>query len=201
VAPLPGVGVCVDIGHVAVAVAGWTFRRLAGGPAPRDLAPDTVAEHLPALQASVQAGRLAVLELIGAVRGCGARVHLHLHDGHPVIRGLSDHVSFLRRVPVPFPVDGARSLPPLFGPAGLAQVLAAAVGRGELGRLSLTLEIHQMDGRVPLDDEAARLFEHWRDLTNAERLNYWISVIVANHVLATSLLDEAMGSNTRTTVG
>ena len=48
---------------------------------------------------------------------------------------------------------------------------------------SLTLEIHQAEGRLPLGD-AEGLFGHWRDVTNAERMNYWLSVIAQNHELA-----------------
>ncbi len=41
------------------------------------------------------------------------------------------------------------------------------------------LEIHQAEGRRPLDD-AADLFAHWTDLTNAERTNHWLAVLAEN---------------------
>ncbi len=55
--------------------------------------------------------------------------------------------------------------------------------------MSLTLEIHQVEGRLPLGD-AARLFRHWTDLTNAERMNYWLSVLARGSVLTTSGLQS-----------
>ena len=44
-----------------------------------------------------------------------------------------------------------------------------------------------MDGRLPLG-AASEIFGHWRDLTNAERMNYWLGVLADNHLLATTLL-------------
>jgi hypothetical protein len=78
----------------------------------------------------------------------------------------------------------------MFGPAGLAAILQQAVSRIAPDRVSLTLEIHQAEGRLPLDAEAQQLFAHWRDRTNAERLNYWLSVVTTNHILATSYLND-----------
>jgi len=49
------------------------------------------------------------------------------------------------------------------------------------------LEIHQVEGRLPLGD-ASRLFAHWRDLTNAERMNYWLSVLGENAILVSECL-------------
>jgi hypothetical protein len=57
------------------------------------------------------------------------------------------------------------------------------------GGASLTLEIHQAEGRLPLGD-AARLFRHWLDLTNAERMNYWLSVLAENTVLLSTALQQ-----------
>ena len=53
--------------------------------------------------------------------------------------------------------------------------------------VSFTLEIHQVEGRLPLAD-AARLFTRWRDLTNAERMNYWLSVLGENALLVSQHL-------------
>jgi hypothetical protein len=46
-----------------------------------------------------------------------------------------------------------------------------------------------VDGRLPLG-AASELFTHWRDLTNAERMNYWLCVLADNHLLATSFLAQ-----------
>ena len=126
----------------------------------------------------------AVLELTRSLGRIGKRFHLHLHDGHPLIPGLSDHFNFLVRVPVPFDHQGRRSLDPLYGPAGLAAIVRAAA---EAGGPSLTLEIHQAEGRRPLGD-AAGLFGHWRDLTSAERMNHWLLVLTESAELVTSAL-------------
>jgi hypothetical protein len=48
--------------------------------------------------------------------------------------------------------------------------------------VSFTVEVHQVEGRLPLAD-AAWLFRHWRDTTNAERMNYWLSVLSDNAML------------------
>jgi hypothetical protein len=42
---------------------------------------------------------------------------------------------------------------------------------------------------LPLAD-AARLFAHWRDATNAERMNYWLSVLGDNATLVSQRLAE-----------
>ena len=130
-----------------------------------------------------------VLELIGRLGAIGKPVHFHLHDGHPLIAGLPDHFSFLTQVPVPFTYEHRRSLAPLYGPAGLASIVTAAVEACGAERASLTLEIHQAEGRLPLGD-AAGLFRHWRDTTNAERMNYWQAVLAENHLLVHAALDQ-----------
>lgn len=174
------VSCCIDIGHIGIRQAEVRFADRHPGIALRNLRPDD--ERLPELAADVQdamAGAFAdVIEVIEAIGRIGKRVHFHLHDGHPLIAGLSDHFTFLRRLPVPFTYDGRRSLDMLYGPAGLAAVLSAAPA----GHASFTLEVHQVEGRLPLED-AAGLFAHWADVTNAERLNYWLSVLAQNAVL------------------
>ena len=42
--------------------------------------------------------------------------------------------------------------------------------------------LFQVEGRLPLAD-AAWLFRHWCDTTNAERMNYWLSVLSDNAML------------------
>ena len=113
-------------------------------------------------------------------------VHLPRHiDGHPLVPRLSDHFGFQNRLAIPFSYHGLRSLDPLYGVAGLAAALAATQ-TFEPERVSLTLEIHQVDARLPLGD-AAGLFAHWRDLTNAERMNAWLAVLTQHSVLVSAL--------------
>jgi hypothetical protein len=186
---VPRVGACVDVGHVGIARARAGFSRAHPGLDLADLRP--ADPRLPELAADVQAAVAsalpAVLELIRSLGRVGKPLHLHLHDGHPLIHGLSDHFSFLTRVPVPFDHQGRRSLDPLYGPAGLAAIVRAAVDTSG-GGASLTLEIHQAEGRRPLGD-AAGLFGHWEDRTNAERMNHWLAVLAENALLVTCALE------------
>jgi hypothetical protein len=182
------VGACIDVGHVGIAQARAGFARAHPGLDVAGLRPDD--PRLPGLaddvQTAVSLALPAVLELTRSLGRLGKRFHLHLHDGHPLVPGLSDHLSFLTRVPVPFDHRGRRSLDPLYGPAGLAAIVRAAAEAGE-DKASLTLEIHQVEGRRPLGD-AAGLFGHWRDLTNAERMNHWLLVLAENAELARASL-------------
>jgi hypothetical protein len=191
-------GLCVDVGHVGI---GQARRAFAERHPHLDLATLEPADpRLPELvadvQSAVESALPAVLELTRSLGLIGKPAHFHLHDGHPVIRGLSDHFSFLTQVPVPFDHGGRRSLDPMYGPRGLAAIVSAAMDAFGPERVSLTLEIHQTEGRVPLG-EAAPLFRHWRDLTNAERMNHWLSILAENNVLLTSVLQSWPAGNAR----
>jgi len=169
---LPSVGACVDVGHVGIARARAAYARAHPGHDLARLQPGD--PRLPGLaaggQAAVATALPAVLDLTRSLGRLGKRFHLHLHNGHPLI-------------PVPFEFQGRWSLDPLYGPAGLAAIVRAAAQAGGDGA-SLTLEIHQAEGRRPLGD-AAGLFGHWRDLTNAERMNHWLLVLSENAALVT----------------
>jgi hypothetical protein len=183
------VGACIDVGHVGIAQARASFSRAHPGLDLAALNPGDA--RLPQLaddvQAAVASALPAVLELTRSLGRVGKPFHVHLHDGHPLIPGLSDHFSFLTQVPVPFDHHGRRSLDPLYGPAGLAAIVRATVDAGGRGA-SLTLEIHQAEGRRPLGD-AAGLFGHWRDRTNAERMNHWLAVLAENALLVRCALE------------
>jgi len=179
------VSCCIDIGHLGNRQASAHFARGHPGLNLRDLSPGDA--RLPELAADVQdaAGRAVadVLDVARAIGRLGKHLHFHLHDAHPLIPGLPDHFSFLLRLPVPFSYQGRRSLRMMYGPAGLAAVLAAAIEACGLPQVSFTLEIHQVEGRLPLAD-ASPLFSHWQDTTNAERMNHWLSVLSENALLA-----------------
>jgi hypothetical protein len=147
------------------------------GPADHRL-PDLVAD----IQDAVGSALPHVLDVIRQLGRLGKHVHFHLHDGHPLVPGLRDHFSFLTRLPIPVSYQGCRSLDMMYGPGGLASIVSAAVGACPPRGVSFTLEIHQVEGRLPLAD-AAWLFPHWRDTTNAERMNYWLSVLSDNAML------------------
>ena len=123
-----------------------------------------------------------VLDVTRSLGRLGKHVHFHLHDGHPLVPGLRDHFSFLTRLPVPFSYQGRRSLNMMYGPAGLASIMSTAIDACPPQGVSFTAEVHQVEGRLPLSD-AAWLFAHWQDTTNAERMNYWLSVLSENAML------------------
>jgi len=183
--PIERIGVCVDTGHVGIRQARRSFARRrpeVGDIATLDPADPRLPELADDVQAAVADGGRDVLELMTALGALGGPVHHHLHDGHPLVRGLSDHRGFLTRLPVPFPHGGRSSLDPLFGPAGLAAIVSTAARVYPAGLASFSLEIHESGGRLPLDDAAA-LFSHWRDTTNAERMNAWLDVLAQNAAL------------------
>ena len=179
------VSCCIDIGHVGNRQASAMFDRDHPGLSLRSLSPGD--ERLPALVADVQEAVASalpdVLDMTRSIGRLGKHLHFHLHDGHPLIGGLPDHFTFLMRLPIPFSHEGRKSLATMYGPAGLAAIVAAATDACGLDRVSFTIEIHQVEGRLPLGD-AAGLFRHWRDTTNAERMNHWLSVLAQNAMLA-----------------
>jgi len=183
------VSCCIDIGHIGVRQASAAFARSHPGPDLRSLSP--ADGRLPKLAADVQdAVETAVRDVLDVIRSIGRlgkRVHFHLHDAHPLVPGLPDHFSFLTQLPVPFSYHGRRSLPMMYGPGGLAAVVSAAAGVSRPQALSFTLEVHQVEGRLPLAD-AAGLFSHWRDTTNAERMNYRLAVLAENALLVSQAL-------------
>ena len=178
------VSCCIDVGHIGLRQATATFERRHPGLDLKKLSP--VDDRLPGLVADVQdavgSALPHVLEVIGSLGRLGKHVHFHLHDGHPLIPGLRDHFSFLTRLPIPFSYEGRRSLSTMYGPGGLASIVSTATEACAPQGVSFTFEIHQVEGRLPLGD-AARLFPHWQDTTNAERMNHWLSVLSENALL------------------
>jgi hypothetical protein len=178
------VSCCIDVGHVGLRQVtarfgdshpGLDLKKL--GPADHRL-PDLVAD----IQDAVASALPHVLDVTRALGRLGKHVHFHLHDGHPLVPGLRDHFSFLTRLPIPFSYQGRRSLNLMYGPGGLASIVSTALDACTPQDASFTIEVHQVEGRLPLGD-AAWLFPHWRDTTNAERMNYWLSVLSDNAML------------------
>jgi hypothetical protein len=178
------VSCCIDVGHVGIRQASAWFTRSHPGLSLGNLNPED--GRLPGLVADVQdavgSALRDVLDVTRSIGSLGKHVHFHLHDGHPLISGLADHRTFLTRLPISFSYQGRRSLSMMYGPRGLASIVSAAIEACGPQRASFTLEIHQVEGRLPLAD-ASRLFRHWRDTTNAERMNYWLSVLGENAML------------------
>ena len=184
------VSFCVDVGHIGIRQARHTFSKEHHGLDLATLSPEDarLPDLVMGVQSAVQSALPTVIEVTRRLGRIGKPLHFHLHDGHPLIPGLSDHFSFLMQVPIPFSHEGRLSLSSMYGPAGLAAIVQAAIEACGAEQISLTLEIHQAEGRLPLGD-AVELFRHWRNLTNAERMNYWLSVLAQNAMLVTSALD------------
>jgi hypothetical protein len=179
------VGLAIDTGHVGIRQARREFARRRPAD-PRDIAALSADEaDLPALvddvQAAVESGLDVVVDLIRALAGQAKPVHFHLHDGHPLVPGLSDHFGFLSRVPVPFRYRGMSSLAPLYGVPGLGRIVRTVAETLGARRSSFTLEIHEHEGRLPLaPEEVAGMFGRWHDLSQAERMNFWLRELAEN---------------------
>ena len=179
---------CLDTGHVGIRQARQTYAKEHPevDVCALKFTPDRLPALMQAVDAAVSSALPAVLNLAAHLGSLGKPVHFHLHDGHPLSTvspfGVSDHLSFQAEIPLAFEFRGQRSAPLLFGPAGLARLAATALETIGRERASFTLEIHPTFDRLPLGD-AAELFGHWRDKTNAERMNHWLAVLAQHHAL------------------
>jgi len=182
---LPRISACIDTGHVGIWQARQTWSRTHPGQDICSLRsqPPGLLEAMPEVEVAAQAALPAVLDLIGLLGSFGKTVHFHLHDGHPLSTsspfGVSDHLSFLAEIPLPFEYQGRRFARPMFGPSGLRRIVAKAVECIAPAPVSFTLEIHPTFERLPLGD-AAPLFTHWTDKTNAEMMNHWLWTLSRN---------------------
>ena len=178
------VSCCIDVGHIGLRQAAARFGDRHPGLDLKKVSPvdDRLPELVADIQDAVESALPHVLDVICSLGRLGKHVHFHLHDGHPLVPGLRDHFSFLTRLPIPFSYQGRRSLSMMYGPGGLASIVSTALGACPPQAVSFTLEIHQVEGRLPLAD-ATWLFPHWQDITNAERMNYWLSVLSENLML------------------
>lgn len=182
------ISACVDIGHIGIRQAQEAYYRKHPGIDICGLKPDDPA--LPSLigevEAAVSSSLGAVVGIVGELALPGKPLHFHLHDGHPLSVsspfGVSDHLSFLDEIPIPFEYKGKRSLPPMFGPRGLSRIVEEALKHLGSDRISFNLEIHPPGGRLALG-HMSYLFGHRIDKTDAERMNCWLSVILETHRL------------------
>jgi hypothetical protein len=185
---LAPISACIDVGHVGIWQLRSFYARNHFNEDVCSLYPDDprIPDRLAAIDAAVRSSLPVTLSLIEALSSLGKPLHFHLHDGHPLAKlsryGVSDHLSFLTRIPIPFEHDNKWSLDPMYGLPGLFRIISKAQELMDPASLSFTLEIHPVEGRLPLRD-AAFLFEHWRDTANAERMNYWLAVLLDNHRL------------------
>ena len=185
------VSCCIDVGRIGLRQATARFKDSHPGLNLKKLSPldDRLPDLVADIQDAVGSALPHVLEVTRSLARLGKHMHFNLHDGHPLIPGPRDHFSFLTRLPIPFSYQDRRSLDMMYGPGGLASIVSAAIEACPPQRVSFTLDIHQVEGRLPLTD-AAWLFPHWRDTTNAERMNYWLSVLAENAMLISQHADH-----------
>lgn len=188
IANLERISACIDIGHVGIRAARAAYAKTNHNQDVCALKkqPPELPQLMPSVDAVVSVGRAAVVNLVDAIGAMNKPVHFHLHDGHPLSTfspfGVSDHLSFFTEIPLTFAHRGRHAVEPMFGPKGLAEVVSRAMESIEPGNVSFTLEIHPTGERLALGD-AAMLFRHWVDKTNAEQMNHWLSILARNHDL------------------
>jgi hypothetical protein len=188
------ISACIDVGHVGIKQARNTFANMHPGEDICELKaqPTRTPEFISDVETAVGSALPTVLDLIGGLGDLGKPVHFHLHDGHPLSifspYRVSDHLSFLMEMPLNFNYRGRRSVPLMFGRAGLHQIARKAVQTIGHERVSFTLEIHPLASQLSLGD-AAPLFNHWVDKTNAERMNQWLAVLSQNHAVLLEALN------------
>jgi hypothetical protein len=183
------ISACVDIGHLGIRHCHIAFAHEHPGLDICRLRPEmtTMRENIDSIQRVCQTALPDVLEVIAALGRQQKPLHFHLHDAHPCCAlnpyGGGDHLSFFQELPLPFCHRGSYTLPLLFGPLGLARIVGASRAVLPDASLTFTLEIHPPpEGRARLLDHAP-LFRHWTDLTNAERMQHWVEVLLRNHRL------------------
>jgi hypothetical protein len=197
---LPRVSAAIDIGHVGI----WQVRQAYAQMHPgQDICalksqPANLPQLMPDVEAACRSALPAVLRVIETLGSLGKPLHFHLHDAHPLSTlsplGVSDHLSFLAEIPLRFEYRSRRSVPPLYGPEGLKQIVTRAAQTLGPERVSFTLEIHPTFERLPLGD-AAPLFAHWVDKTNAEQMNHWLALLTRNKAVLVEALDGLIRPN------
>ncbi|HID29815.1 MAG TPA: hypothetical protein EYP19_07390 [Desulfobacterales bacterium] len=193
---LDRVSACIDIGHIGL----WQTRAAYSRNHPgKDVCaipshdPD-LPEMIEDIQGAVCSALDRVLDVIRALGPLRKPLHFHLHDGHPLSTvsplGISDHLSFLNKIPIHFEYKGKKALAPMFGHLGLSRIVTESLQLLGPDRVSFSLEIHPTEGRLSLG-EASYLFDHWKDKGNAERMNYWLSVLLENQQLLLEACDAS----------
>lgn len=184
---LTHVSACIDVSHVGIRLCQTAYAKTHPGVDVCSLknAAD-LPQHMNSIQVVVAEALPVVLDLIRRLARVGKHLHFHLHDGHPLSTlsrfGVSDHLSFLQQIRLPFTYQGRQLVSGTYGPAGLRSIIQTARQGLPDDRLSFMLEVHPQEGRSPLGPHAG-LFGHWKDRTNAERMNYWLDQLLLNATL------------------
>jgi hypothetical protein len=184
----PCISACIDIGHVGIRAARIAYINLHPGEDICALKTHThrIPHVISDIETEVRTGLPTVLQMISRIGALGKPLHFHLHDAHPLSTfsyfGVSDHLSFLAEISIGFEYRGNRSLPLMYGPEGLDQIAKTTFAAIGYQAASFTLEIHPTAEQLSLGD-AAPLFSHWTDKSNAERMNHWLDVLRRNQEL------------------
>lgn len=177
----------IDVGHVGIHVCRSAYQAQNPGEDVCALRPDSpeLPAKIEAVQHATKKALPAVLGLINHLAKLEKPLHFHLHNGHPLSTlsqfGVSDHLSFLQQIHLPFSYQGRNLVKGIFGISGLRDIIRTAKNSAS-SQVSFCMEIHPVEGRTPLA-EHSQLFSHWRDKSNAERMNYWLDVLVDNATL------------------
>jgi hypothetical protein len=178
----------IDVGHVGIHVCRSAYQTENPGEDVCALRPDSpeLPEKIEAVQRAADTALPAVLKLIRHLTKLDKPLHFHLHDGHPLSTfsrfGVSDHLSFLQQIHLPFSYRGNNLIKGIFGVSGLCDIIHTAITGIDADRLSFMLEMHPRDGRTPLEQHS-QLFSHWQDTSHAERMNYWLDTLINNATL------------------
>ncbi len=192
---------CIDISHVGIQVCKTAFTRNSPGVDLFSLRnPPELQRHIEDVQGAAAEALPVVVGLVKRLARLGKPLHFHLHDGHPLSTlsryGVSDHLSFLQEIRLPFAYRGRQLVGGIFGPAGLRAIVRATLEGLAPERVSFMIEVHRQEGRSPLGAYRS-LLAHWKDVTNGERMNYWLDVLLENAVLlreACAQVQTASGS-------
>jgi hypothetical protein len=193
-AELEFVCAAVDVSHVGIHLCRAAYAERYPGEDVCALRPDSpeLPQKIDDVQAVVKGAQTTSVELVARLARLGKPLHFHLHDGHPLSTlsefGVSDHLSFLQQIRLPFLYHGKQTIEGIFGLSGLRALVQSAMIAMPPGQLSFMLEVHPQEGRAPLR-EHSHLFGHWQDKYFAERMNYWLDTLLENAALVRDACD------------
>lgn len=190
---------CLDVGHIGIEALTLQYRLQDPDEDVCSFTPHTpdLPPRIHGIQRAVAAALPQTLSMIERIAALGKPVHFHLHDGHPLsplsYYNLSDHLSFLQEIDLPFEYEGRRRIGGMYGVAGLRAIVETALRGLGAEACSFLIEVHPTERRVPLG-EKEEFFHHWFDKTNGERMNGWLEMLLDNAVLLRSVCHEALAA-------
>ncbi len=187
-ADLSKVCAAIDISHVGIHLCRQQYAQQHPNEDVCRLRPDhpDLPKKIDAIQDAVAATQALVNRFVERLSRLDKPLHFHLHDGHPLstfsLFGVSDHLSFLQSIRLPFAYQGRHTLDGIFGVNGLTKLIHTVMQQRSAEQLSFTVEMHPQAGHTPLG-EYASLFSHWRDTSQATHMNYWLDMLTNNATL------------------